>query len=179
MITSWLDLPSLMSLPTRCYNLSCVSACVWPVPVWPRALSPLHSHLVKSVKRASSFHASSHSTRTRSRVSRMAVTPNVSSSFGDWLSGHTHTHTHTHHTDHFTTCRFPHISSRSAHTYIQQGTGAGRCRALLGVCSATWWAGVWRTDRELCVSRTEHQQAVLWLLFSTASLDSFKANCIS
>ena len=38
----------------------------------------LHSHSMTSVKRASSFHENSHSTRTRSRVSRKPVILNVS-----------------------------------------------------------------------------------------------------
>lgn len=77
----------LLSVPLRHYSSLCfyklvvVSAWVWQqldVPCFCPMPFLLHSHSMTSVKRASSFHENSHSTRTRSRVSRKPVILNVS-----------------------------------------------------------------------------------------------------
>lgn len=63
------------------YKLVVLSAWVWQqldVPCFCPMPFLLHSHSMTSVKRASSFHENSHSTRTRSRVSRKPVILNVS-----------------------------------------------------------------------------------------------------
>ena len=75
----WTDLSHYSSL--HFYKLVVLSAWVWQqldVPCFCPMPFLLHSHSMTSVKRTSSFHENSHSTRARSRVSRKQVIQNVS-----------------------------------------------------------------------------------------------------
>lgn len=69
---------SLMSSTGRCVVFVSMIVTAFRAPCLHHALFP-HSHSVKNVERTSSFHASSLSTRTRTPMSKTAVTRNVSS----------------------------------------------------------------------------------------------------
>lgn len=88
----------------------------------------LHSHSMTSVKRASSFHENSHSTRTRSRVSRKPVIPNVSR-FSKRMSHATQEKKILH--GQHAWCRLPHVTRLGKQT---QQVGRSGLTTVTSVC---------------------------------------------
>lgn len=155
-----------------------MSAWVWQqldVPCFCPMPFLLHSHSMTSVKRASSFHENSHSTRTRSRVSRKPVILNVSR-FSKRMS-HTTQDKKILHGQH-AWCRLPHATRLGKQTWQTGRSGLTTVTSVwLQSGSTPWRSSSVRNALErdlrklgLCFQTFTCDQEWVWFAFSIMQL---------